>query len=223
MALKLQQWFSDNTDFVQAVAAAIQTIIAGLMLWTLFQTRQTLDIAKLQLEATIEPVLSPVMFGNIIRLTNEGAIDVTRVSLTAVIAGWFDINTGRVSEYQVARTQKTLTNSLCSEGSLDIDLKSHLIPLPTDSKKDATTGMTVCGLVLTYRRTADMKTFTTFLPFSMSKDRAAKSTDIFLPLFPSPNSSETAPSGTTSYRIMEEARAELLSIYKDKIAQIRIE
>jgi hypothetical protein len=160
------------------------------------------------------------MCGNTIHLANEGSVDVKRITTMAMIAGWFDLNSNKITAYQVSRGQQLLTNMLRQGDSFEIDLKSHLIPVGIDIPKDSAGGMTVYGFVVAYRRAADMKPFVMFLPFSVSKDTKTRATDIFMPLFPSFGSAEAGPANTSYSLVLEEAREELITLYKDKVAQI---
>ena len=208
---------------MQGVAATVQAIIAVLMLWTLIQNRQTLKITTRQLEASIAPVVTPSMSGSKACLVNDGSIEIKQIAVIAVIGGWFDINTRKISEYHVSRGLQVIQNSLAPGKSLDIDVNKYLLNMPTDSPKVIGTGMPVYGLVITFRRAADMKPFIKLLPFSAGKDTKTQTTNIIMPLFPSPGSAEAGPGDTNYSRVMEEARAELIAYYRDKVAPVEVE
>jgi len=175
-------------------------------------------------QSMAEPFLDPHMFGSTIRLKNEGSAMVTQISKIAMIGGWFDINTKKITEIQVVRTRQILQKELYPSKHFDIDLTSHVIPLPLKkTPKDSTRGMAVYALVLRYKRLADMKPFEVFLPFSLSKDTKTQSIDIFMPLFPSPRTTIARPTGTSYSRITQDARDALIAIYKDEVAQIKVE
>jgi hypothetical protein len=216
---KMYKWFSNNSSLILTV---VQTIIAFFMLWTLIQNKQTLNVTTRQLESTIDPVLTPQMLGDKIHITNDGSIEVKQVCITALIVGWFDLNVNNISEYQVNRPYIVLQDTLLPRKSFDIDLKSYLPLISPDKSKDLSKGMSICGITCTYRRTADMKPFVIFLPFSFIKGTETKSTDFFFPLFPSVGSSEASFTNNAS-SFFEEARRGLIELYKNKIEPVQIE
>jgi peroxiredoxin family protein len=105
---KIKAWLSNNSDFVQAFAAIIQTVIAAAMLVTIFQTARTLSITQRQLESSIEPVLDMDMFGSTLQLVNSGSIEIRKLEQLAIIAGDFDLDTESIGSYKVIRGRQTL-------------------------------------------------------------------------------------------------------------------
>jgi hypothetical protein len=218
----MYKWISNNSSLIHVIATVVQTITAILMLWTLIQNTQTLNVTIRQLESTIDPVLTPQMSGDKIRITNDGSIEVKQICITALIVGWFDLNLNNISEYQVNRTHIVLQDALLPGKSFDIDLTPYL-PLITPGKsKDPSKGISLCGITYTYRRAVDMKPFVMFLPFSISKGTETKNANFFLPLFPSVGSLEASfVSNASSF--LEEARRVLIELYKNKVAPVKIE
>lgn len=217
----MRKWISNNLNFIYTFAAVFQAIIAALMLFTLKQNTRILDLTNRQLEATIDPVVTPHMFGNTIRLTNEGSIEIKQICKIAIIGGWFNINTNTISEYLVTRMRHVLQDSLPPGKFIDIDLATSLIPMPMeDIPKDPTKGFCLYGIVLTYRRSADMKPFSTFLPFMFSNNTKTNDSKVFMPLFSSSGSCEV---GLTGDNVIEGARKEIIELYKNKVDPIRIE
>jgi len=197
------------------------------MLWTLMQNTKLFNLANRQLESTINPVLTPQMFGTTIRLTNDGSIDIKQIYKTAVIGGWFDSNKNKILGYQISRMYQPVKESLSPGESFDIDVTAHLIPIPTGQAKNLEAGMNIYGIVLVYRRSADMKPFVKFLPFIAEslpgKDVKTEKANFAMPLFPSYGSSEAGPSDKIYSRWVEDARAELLTLYKEKVAPVEIQ
>lgn len=218
----MHKWFSTNSSLIHVITTVVQTIIAFLMLWTLIQNMQTLNVTTRQLESTIDPVLTPQMLGDKICITNDGSIEVKQVCITALIVGWFDLNVNNISEYQVNRPYIVLQDTLLPRKSFDIDLKSYLPLISPDKSKDLSKGISICGITCTYRRAADMKPFVIFLPFSFIKGTETKNTNFFLPLFPSVGSSEASFANNAS-GFYEEARRGLIELYKNKIEPVKIE
>lgn len=213
MFKKAKVWISNNWDFVRAITAVVQTVIASLMLWTLIQSAETLTITKRQLESSIEPVLDMVMSGSKLRLSNEGSVDIKKLETIAVIGGNFNLTTERISAYQVCRTRFLMCDTIKAGGSFEIDLTQHMVKILFE--KPATDSFRVYCLVLRYRRSADMKPFTKFVPFTVNKDGETQTIDIYMPLFPSVGSSEA--SSVEGFGILEIARQELIKLYKTKV------
>ena len=213
MLKKAKDWISSNSNFVQASTAVVQVGIAALMLWTLNQSAETLFVTKRQLESSIEPVLDMVMSGSKLRLTNEGSVDIKKLETIAVIGGNFNLTTGRISDYQVCRTRFLMCDTIKTGVSFEIDLSQHMVKILFD--KSATDSIRVYSLVLRYRRSADMKPFTRFVPFTANKDGKTQTIDIYMPLFPSSGSSEA--SSVEGFGSLEIARQELITLYKTKV------
>lgn len=175
-----------------------------------------------QRESIKEPVLTPAILGTKVRLTNEGPVEIKKICKKAVIGGYFDINTRKISDYQVVISQSLLKESLLPGKSIVLDIFPYLIPIPTVIQKDPISTMTVYGIVFTYRRAADMKTFVKFVPFAGVglRDTNTSSMDVFMPLFPQ---SGVAEAGQANFKLIEEARSELIRLYNDKVAEIKIE
>lgn len=221
-SIQMHKWFSCNSSLIRNIATGVQTFVAILMLWTLFQNRQTLDVTTRQLESTINPVLTPQMSGDKIRITNDGAIEVKQICITALIVGWFDLKVNNISEYQVNRTRIVLQDTLLPKKSFDIDLTPYLPLMTPDKSKDPSKDISLCGITCTYRRAADMKPFVIFLPFSFLKGTETKNDNFFLPLFPSVGSLEAGFVNNAS-SFLEEARRGLIELYKSKVAPVEIE
>ena len=218
----MHKWFSSNSSLIHVIATVVQSIVAFFMLWTLIQNKQTLNVTTRQLESTINPVLTPQMSGDKIRITNDGSIEVKQICITALIVGWFNLNVNNISEYQVNRTHIVLQDTLLSRKSFDIDLTSYLPLITPDKSKDPSKGVSLCGITCSYRRAADMKPCVIFLPFSFLKGTETKNDNFFLPLFPSVGSSEASFVNNAS-SFQEEARRGLIELYKNKIAPVEIE
>lgn len=189
---KIRQWITDNSSFIQTVAAVLQAIIAVLMSITLIEgyfalmqgretlnlSNQTLSITKRQLESTIDPFIAPNMYslatgGTKIRITNEGSVDVKNIYKEAMIAGWFDLQTHKITISQISRPTAPgwlLKDSLPQKDFFDIEIASHIIPtlheIPISNNQPnyILNGLSVYGLVLSYQRVADMKPFVILLP-----------------------------------------------------------
>lgn len=213
MFKKAIDWISKNSRFVQAITAVVQVGIASLMLWTLIQSAETLSVTKRQLESSIEPVLDMVMSGSKLRLTNEGSVDIKILETIAIIEGNFNLTTRRISDYQVCRTRFLMCDTIKTGVSFEIDLSQHMVKILFE--KPATDSFRVYCLVLRYRRSADMKPFTRFVPFTANKDGKTQTIDIYMPLFPSAGSSEV--SSVEGFGSLEIARQELINLYKTKV------
>lgn len=207
-------WLQNNLVLIQAVTAIIQTGIAAIMVVALFQNAATLRITQRQLESSIEPVLGMAMYGSTLRLTNEGSIDIRKFEGIAIIAGYFDYTTQKISAYQVARGPLPVADIIKPNATVEFNL-AQVLMVPVGSDKVADSVSVYC-LVLKYRRAADMKQFTKLVPFTVDKDTATQSTDIYMPLFPSVGSSE-ARSRSGSPDFIYNARQELLRLYRTKV------
>lgn len=213
MLKKAKGWISNNANFVQASTAVVQVGIAALMLWTLIQSAETLSVTKRQLESSIEPVLDMVMSGSKLQLTNEGSVDIKKLETIAVIGGNFNLTRRKISDYQVSRAQFQMCDAIKAGESFEIDLSQHIVKILFE--KPATDSIRVYCLVLRYRRSADMKPFTKFVPFTVNKDGKTQTIDIYIPLFPSVGSSEAR--FVEGVDTLEIARQELITLYKTKV------
>ncbi|MBM2834100.1 MAG: hypothetical protein HW406_1261, partial [Candidatus Brocadiaceae bacterium] len=107
-------------------------------------------------------------------------------------------------------TRFLMCDTIKAGGSFEIDLTQHMVKILFE--KPATDSFRVYCLVLRYRRSADMKPFTKFVPFTVNKDGETQTIDIYMPLFPSVGSSEA--SSVEGFGILEIARQELIKLYK---------
>ena len=82
-------------------------------------------------------------------------------------------------------------------------------------ERPAAESIRVYCLVLRYRRSADMKPFIKFVPFTVSKDTETQTTDIYIPLFTSVVSSEAQ--FAEGVDVLEIAKRELINLYKTKV------
>jgi len=166
------------------------------------------------------------MFGTTIRLTNDGAVTAIDICKTAIITGLFDINKRKISQYNVVRMNQQLLDSLTPSRFIDIDLPTQL-KLAATNNRDLNSIMSIYGLVLTYKREVDMKPFVIFLPFTAEslpdKDGNVGNVNFAIPLFPSPGTSEAGPAGQDYSRWIKLAREELLTLYKDKVAPVKVQ
>jgi hypothetical protein len=241
---KFIQLCKDNSDLIQAIAAIIQVLIAGLMLVTLYygylaykqgnkaleQGNKTLNITSRQLESSIEPVLTLWMNDKIIRITNEGSIAVRNISITGIIVGWYDLNKRTITEYQILRPDILLSNAVIPpQKYFDLNVETmvtDIAPLPNFGHPlNYATGSIVYGLVIRYRRSADMKPFNIFFPYTLSKLGNDK---IYMSLSPSsPGPTEAGIIETDETGAMktpsEMIRNKIISLYKQTIAPIKPE
>ena len=212
MAMKIKEWILTNSGIIQAIATVVQTVIAALMLWTLIQSAEGLSVTRRQLESSIEPVLDMTMFGSKLRLTNTGSVDIVKLNVIGGIGAHFDTTTQKLSDYQVSHAVVSLFNVIKVGETIEIDLSQYLTPTAYPKPPEA---IDVYCLALQYRRSADMKPFTRFVPFTVGKDWETQKINIFIPLFPSAFSSESKkiPGNDT----IDNARQELIRLYKTKV------
>ncbi|MCX6033226.1 MAG: hypothetical protein NT169_28575 [Chloroflexi bacterium] len=212
MFKQAKDWVSHNSDFIQAITAIIQTIIAVLLLWTLIQSAQTLSITKRQLEASIEPVLDTAMFGSKLQLVNTGSIDIRNLEEIAEISGHFDLATQEISDYQIVHSRLPVHDAIKAGATFEIDLSQRLVVKPEVKSAES---INVYCLVLRYRRAADMKPFIKLIPFQVGQDSKTQTADIFMPLFPSAGSAEGAIIRNGPW---ETIREELIKLYRTKVS-----
>src|SRR6267142_2624505 len=87
---------------IQDVVAIAQTIIAALMLCSLWQTHQTLELTKRQLESSIMPVLDIWQGGPTLHLKNAGGISISQMEVLARLAVHYDIRTEKIVDFQLS-------------------------------------------------------------------------------------------------------------------------
>lgn len=214
MLKKAKNWLSSNSDFIQVMTALIQTGIAVLMLFTLIQSAAILSITQRQLESSIEPVLGMTMSGSTLQITNDGSIDVRKLEGIAVIAAYFDYTPQKISTYQVTRGLLPVADAIKPGATIEFNLAQILVPVGSEKLVDS---VSVYCFVLKYRRAADMKQFIKLVPFTVGKDSATQSTDIFMPLFPSAGLTEARTrSGGPDF--IYNANQELLRLYQTRVA-----
>ncbi len=208
------EFVSKNSNAIQVLAAIVQSFIAALMLWTLWQNSEALATTRRQLEASIEPVVDMTMLGPIIRLTNSGSIEIRKIEAIAVISGYFDMAEQKISVYQVNNGRFPLSDILQPTQSYDLNLAALLAP-PGSPKPPGS--ISVYCYVLRYRRSADMKPFIKLVPFIVEKDSTTLTTDVYLSLVLSTGGSEarTRIGGDDSFN---NARLELLRLYQTRVA-----
>lgn len=174
----------------------------------------------------VDPVINPRMLGTTIRLTNDGAVTAIDICKTAIITALFDINRMKITEYNVIRMNQQLFDKLAPAKFVDIDLPIQLNVVAINNK-NVNSIMSIYGLVVTYKREVDMKPFVIFLPFTAESlpDRDGKvgSINFAIPLFPSPGTSEAGPAGHDYSRWIELAREELLTLYRNKVAPVKVQ
>jgi hypothetical protein len=157
---------------IQDVVAIAQTIIAALMLCSLWQTHQTLLLTKRQLESSIAPFVDAWQDGSTLHLKNAGDVTITQVEVLAVLAAYYDVTEDKVGRFQLSSRREVLQQKLETGSEVTVELSKYIIPVgvPISEKQ-----IEAYCLVLRYRRSADLKPAYKFYSFYRVKPNSPPS------------------------------------------------
>jgi len=187
MWIKIQNSLKRHPDVVQAVAAIVQTLIALVMMVALIQSCQQMRLAERalvlsqqQFESTVAPVVSVRNGGETITFENRGAIPVSNVEVAGIlVAGFVHDGTNYAMKFSFmdvsthAIHEGALRNGEKATFSVAPVLKQNIAAFRSEEFYKGLDGEAL-GIILRYRRKADMAPFHRLLVTRLLKDQNGK-------------------------------------------------
>jgi hypothetical protein len=169
-------------SWIETRSTLVQTILAGIMLWTLVQMSETNRISRQQLQLTVEPVVEFAQFGNDLLVSNVGVVPITQLGVLAVASIRYDLSTEQVNESYAWKypTPKILIHALAPGQLTNAIPMTNIMDRPnygcSASEMDARLAL------LEYRRASDMKQFYKAIYFTRMVPTDGHASEMFMPL-----------------------------------------
>lgn len=202
---------------VSELVAIGQLVIAGLMLWSLWQSNKSLQFTRLQVEAAKRPQLEASSFADDkLHLLNTGGADLEDVGIIGFLAAHY--NPGQ----EITRTQITgvdarallLKKSLRPNEELSIDFKRlTFVSVGTGLENDEQEAFSI---VFRYYRTADHRPFYKIISFMrVSNGDMSAPLYLYFPLQIIPGTALSGPNNKPALIKVRKSLQDICSQYFD--------
>jgi hypothetical protein len=165
---------------IQDWIAITQTIIAALMLWSLWESHETLLLTKRQIESSITPVLGMWQGGSELHFENQGSVPISKLEVVARLAAHYDIEKEKIVDFQLSNMQEAVCEEL--NPSEKINFNFEKLTLPVEVYFASGNQLEAYCLILRYWRSADMKPNYKLVYFYRLKANSPASGYLFFPI-----------------------------------------